>query len=156
AAVTPPAFSSKDSAAVLATDSAYVHAWLRDDTTAILNTLAPEAVLMPAGVHPLGSDDAIQAFWWPSNGTRTRVIAFTRTIDEIYGVANLAYVRGTDSVAFTVEPDAAHRVQSIHSMTLTIYRRQSNGSWLMSRMMWGPTTPNTSFSNQFPAVSPDG
>jgi len=149
-------FSAVDRAAVLTTDSAYVRAWLRNDTSAVLNTLAAEAVLMPAGVHPLGSDNAIQAFWWPDNGTHTRITAFTRTVDELRGAADFAYVRGTDSIAFVIDSGASHREQSIRSMTLAIYRRQWNGAWLISRMMWGPVTPTVSFSNEFPAVSPDG
>ena len=43
----PPAattFTAEDERAVRALDSAFVTAWLRDDTTGVMNTLAPDAV----------------------------------------------------------------------------------------------------------------
>jgi ketosteroid isomerase-like protein len=61
----------------------------------VLETLAPDAVVMPAGVQPLQGDSAIRRFWWPDDGSSTRVIRYTTKLDEIGGVAPTAYVRGT-------------------------------------------------------------
>ena len=41
-------FTADDERAIRALDSVFVAAWLRDDTTAVMTTLAPDAVLMPA------------------------------------------------------------------------------------------------------------
>jgi hypothetical protein len=64
----PPSLTDEDRAVIHALDSAYVNAWLQDDTAAVLATLAPDAILMPAGVHPLQGDSAIRGFWWPADG----------------------------------------------------------------------------------------
>lgn len=82
--------------------------WLRDGTVAVLGTLAPDAVLMPAGQHPLATPNDIRAFWWPSDGSRTKILTFGRTIDEIVGEGNVAWVRGTDILTYSYDKGTAH------------------------------------------------
>jgi ketosteroid isomerase-like protein len=143
-ACTPPepnAFSAADERAIRQVDSLYVAAWLRDDTAAVLRTLAPDAVLMPAGQRPLMTPNDIRAFWWPTDGSRTKILTFRRVIDEIAGDANLAWVRGTDTLTFTYDKGQAHNELASRSMTLAVWRRQQDGSWRISRMMWGTRAP---------------
>jgi len=130
--------STADRAAIRGLDSAYVDAWLRDDTAAVLATLAPEAVLMPAGQLPLTDPAAIRDFWWPRDGSRTRVTSYTTTIDEIAGAGDLAYVRGTGVLAFTYEKGGVRSEITSRNMTLTIVTRGSDGRWRIARRMWGP------------------
>jgi ketosteroid isomerase-like protein len=122
---------------VRAVDQAYVRAWLNNDQAAVLATLADDAVLMPAGQYPLRSRDEIVAFWWPQDGSTTRILAFERAIDEIEVQGDMAMVRGVDSVTFEYSRGATPSKQTSRSMTLAIYRRQPGGSWRISRMMWG-------------------
>ena len=137
----PKAFSSADERAIRHIDSLYVAAWLRDDTAAVLRTLAPDAVLMPAGQRPLATPNDIRAFWWPTDGSRTKILTFYRVIDEIAGDANLAWVRGTDTLTFTYDKGQTHSQLASRSMTLAVLRRQPDGSWRISRMMWGTRAP---------------
>jgi uncharacterized protein (TIGR02246 family) len=130
--------SDADRAAIHRLDSTYVSAWLRDDTTAVLATLAPDAVLMPSGQRPLTDLEAIRGFWWPVDGSRTRITAYTTTIDELGGGPDLAYARGTGQLAFSYEKDTMRTALTSSSMTLTILRRGSNGRWRIARRMWGP------------------
>ena len=139
--VEPKALSSADERAIRQVDSVYVAAWLRDDTAAVLRTLAPDAVLMPAGQRPLATPNDIQAFWWPTDGSRTKILTFHRVIDEIGGEANLAWVRGTDTLTFTYDKGQTHSQLASRSMTLAVWRRQPDGSWRISRMMWGTRAP---------------
>ena len=137
----PKAFSSADERAIRQVDSLYVAAWLRDDTAAVLRTLAPDAVLMPAGQRPLATPNEIRAFWWPSDGSRTKILTFHRVIDEIAGDANLAWVRGTDTLTFLYDKGQTHSQIASRSMTLAVLRRQPDRSWRISRMMWGTRAP---------------
>ena len=133
--------SRADVAAIRALDSAYVAAWLRDDTAAVLATLAPDAVLMPAGARPVAGHEAIRRFWWPSDGSRTRVTAYRTTVDEVSGAGALAYVRGTGTLSFTYERDTVRMEQTSRTMTLTVVARQPDGSWRIHRRMWGNLAP---------------
>ena len=130
-----------DERAVRGVDSAYVAAWLRDDTTGVMRTLAPDAVLMPAGQHPLATPNDIRSFWWPSDGSRTRILTFERTIDEVAGVQDVAWLRGTDTLTFTYDKGQTHSRLGSRSMTLAVLRRQPDGTWRISRMMWGVRGP---------------
>ncbi len=137
----PNALSPADERAIRQVDSLYVAAWLRDDTAAVLRTLTPDAVLMPAGQRPLATPNDIRAFWWPTDGSRTKILTFHRVIDEIAGGANLAWVRGTDTLTFTYDKGQTHSQLASRSMTLAVFRRQLDGSWRISRMMWGTLAP---------------
>ena len=106
-------------------------------STGVMNTLAPDAVLMPAGQRPLPSPNAIRAFWWPSDSSHTRILTFQRTIDEVGGDANVAWMRGTDSLTFTYAKGGTMSQLTSRSMSLAVLRRQADGSWRISRMMWG-------------------
>ena len=132
-----PEFTAADERAVRAVDSAYVAAWLLDDTTGVMNTLAPDAVLMPAGQRILPSPNAIRTFWWPSDSSHTRILTFQRTIDEVEGDADIAWMRGTDSLTFTYTKGGTTSQLTSRSMSLAVLRRQTDGSWRISRLMWG-------------------
>jgi ketosteroid isomerase-like protein len=129
--------SSEDRAALHRLDSAYVLAWLADDTAAVLGTLTPDAVLMPAGVGPVVGDSAIKSYWWPRDGSRTRITAYQSTIDEIDGTSTLAYMRGTGSMTFTYQKDTTRVQQTTRNMALTVATRQPDGLWRIHRRMWG-------------------
>jgi len=135
-----PSLSAVDRRAILAIDSAYVTAWLRDDTAGVLATLSKDAVLMPGGQHPLDVS-GVKAFWWPNDGSHTRILTFARTIDDVDGNGDLAYVRGSDSFSFLYSKDGATQRMSTKAMTLAVVRRQANGEWRISRMMWSTRTP---------------
>jgi uncharacterized protein (TIGR02246 family) len=122
-------------------DHPYVEAWLADDTAAVLATLTPDAVLMPAGVRPLATQEAIREFWWPHDGSRTRVTQYTTTIDEIGGTQELAYMRGTGRLSFVYEKDTLRFEQTNQNMTLTVLARAADGRWRIRRRMWGPMAP---------------
>src|ERR1051325_3053495 len=93
--------TAADSRAIRSVDSAYVAAWLRDDTAGVLATLAPDAILMPAGQHPLVGASEIRAFWWPQDGSHTKILTFVRQLDELDGRGDVAWTRGTDTLTFT-------------------------------------------------------
>ena len=130
-------FTAADQQAIRALDSVFVAAWLRDDTTAVMNTLTPDAVLMPAGQGLLATPDAIRAFWWPSDGSQTRILTFQRTIDELNGEGDMAWMRRSDSLTFTYAKGGTTSSLVSRSMSLAVLRRQTDGAWRFSRVMWG-------------------
>jgi ketosteroid isomerase-like protein len=48
---------------IKAVNEAYVSAWLKNDSTAVMKTLAPNAVLIPQGSHAIEGMKAIKQFW---------------------------------------------------------------------------------------------
>jgi ketosteroid isomerase-like protein len=132
--------SAEDDRAIRAVDSAYVAAWLKDDTAGVLNTLASDAVMLPAGQFPLTTTAEIKAYWWPSDSSHTRILTFQRVVDELHGAGDIAYMRGRDSLTFSYDKGSVHTQQSSRSMTLGVLRKSADGAWKMSRTMWAPRT----------------
>lgn len=129
--------SSEDVQAIRSLESAYVEAWLRDDTTAVLATLDTAPVLQPAGQRPLVGLEAVQGFWWPGDGSETRILSYEITVDEIGGMGSWAFSRGTGAMTFTWRREGPPQTISSRSMSLTVYRRNAKGDWRIARRMWG-------------------
>lgn len=129
-----------DRRAIRANDSTYVAAWLQDDTTRVLSTLTTDAVLIPGGLRPLNGVAAAGTFWFPHDGSHTRLSTFSRSIDEIDGSGDVAFIRGSDSLRFTYSKDGTTQEQSLRSVTFAVARRQRDGTWRISRMMWATVT----------------
>lgn len=129
--------SDADRRAIHALDSTYVGGWLRGDSTVVLGTLTPDAVLLPAGRRPLVGLDSIRNYWWPKDGSRTDILAFVSRIEEIEGDGNLAYLRGIDSISFTYTRDTVTTTSTNLAITLAVLTRSSTGQWRIARKMWG-------------------
>ena len=130
--------SAKDVAALKALHQNYVTAWLQDDTTGVLQTLASEAVLMPSNVGPVKGMAEIKNFWYPNGGSRTKITAFDANLEEVHGSGDMACLRGTSRIAFTYEKDGNKSELTNNGMFLTIAQRQSSGAWRITHQMWGP------------------
>ncbi|MCI0691456.1 DUF4440 domain-containing protein [candidate division KSB1 bacterium] len=128
--------SADDTVKIKAVNEAYVSAWLKNDSTAVIKTLAPNAVLIPQGSRAIEGMKAIKQFWWPSGG-KTTVTAFTITTEEIGGEDELAYVRGAFTLSFIYE-DANNKLERTNNGNyLMIVKRQADGAWRISHRVWG-------------------
>ena len=130
--------AATDLQAINALHQAYVTAWLRNDTSGVLNTLARDAVLMPSGMRPIAGMAEIKNFWFPNDGSRTAITDFTTKIDEMNGSGDLAYIRGRSHLAFTYEKEGSKSALTNEGMFLTIVQRQADRTWRILQQMWGP------------------
>ncbi len=135
------ALSAADSSAIRATQAEYVRAWLADDTAAVLATLSRGAMLMPPRGLPVKGDSSIRAYWWPQDGSRTKISGFTWDVEEMTGESNLAYIRGFSTLAWTYEKDTLRQSSYSRSANLTLMRKEPDGRWRISHQMWGPALP---------------
>jgi ketosteroid isomerase-like protein len=134
----PRRLTARDSSAIEAVHAAYVSAWLKDDTAGVLATLDSTAVLLPPGHSPVTGHRAIRSYWWPTDGSRTTITAFTWTMDELAGTPELAFTRGTSSLAWRYVKDTVRSEQSSRNVSLTLLAPGADGRWRILRQMWGP------------------
>lgn len=129
--------TTQDIEAVRALEEAYRTGWLANDSSAVMATLEPDAVLMPAGIQPLVGAAAIRTYWWPDDGSETTIESYDIVIEEIDGSGSFAYLRGRGSLAFTYR-DATGAVSQLTSQAvhLSVARRGSDGEWRISRRAW--------------------
>ena len=130
------ALTVADQAAIRSLDSTFVQAWLHDDTTAVLSVFRPDAVLLPPGSQPVSGLAAIQAYWWPLDGSHTRITSFERQIVEIAGTRGLAYIRGTGALGWQYAKGGPPQTQSSRSTDLILVAPDSAGQWRVVRQMW--------------------
>jgi uncharacterized protein (TIGR02246 family) len=133
--------TARDSSAIDSVKTAYVRAWLADDTSGVLATLDPQAVLLPPGRLPVTGHDAIRQFWWPPDGSHTTITSFTWTLDELEGTPEMAYTRGVSNLVWRYVKDTVRSEQTSRNISLTILRRDADGRWRIVRQMWGPSLP---------------
>jgi uncharacterized protein (TIGR02246 family) len=118
-------------------NKAYATAWLHNNPQEVLSLFSRDAVLIPQGNRPVEGIEAIKKFWWPDDGSRTIIKSFTITTDEIGGLGKIGYVRGTFQFTYSYEEKGKIADLSNAGNYLMIMRRQSDGSWRISRRMWG-------------------
>lgn len=130
-------FTAEDEAAVRALEEAYRAGWLANDSAAVMSTLAPGAVLMPAGMEPLVGGSAIRAYWWPDDGSETTIESYEIEIAEVEGSGDLAYLRGRGSLAFTYrDPGGEVSRLTSEAVHLSVARRGPDGEWRIVRRAW--------------------
>jgi uncharacterized protein (TIGR02246 family) len=127
-----------DRAAIHALDTAFVQAWLRDDTLGVLELFSPDGVLLPPGSPPVTGTEAIRAFWWPADGSHTRITGFTREPDEVGGAHRLAFYRGRAVLSWEYTKDGRTSAQTSRSTDLILMAPDPSGRWRILRQMWNP------------------
>jgi ketosteroid isomerase-like protein len=125
------ALSDADVTAIRTNIDAYVKALLASDWDAWGKTLLPDAVVMPPNHAPLMGRDAAVAYI----KTFPKLTALTPRPDEVTGEGDLAYVRGT-YVLSMIFPNGSSASDS--GSVVSIHRRQSDGTWLFSQLIWHP------------------
>lgn len=121
---------------ILALDSAFVRGWLRDDTSSVLGVFAADAVLHPPGVQAVTGIPAIRSYWFPTDGSTTRIISFDHQVVEVVGSSTLAVVRGASSLRWRYTKDGKTSEQSGRSADLRVYAADPSGRWRVIRQMW--------------------
>jgi uncharacterized protein (TIGR02246 family) len=128
-----PGLSQRNMDAIHAVQDKYVSTVLAGDWDAWITTLTADAVFMPFNQPPIKSRDAIAA--WVR--TIPKTTAFRLLDNEIAGAGDVAYAVGT----FTVTSSADGVDTSFNGARSEAYRRQADGSWRMSRVIFHPTGP---------------
>ena len=115
-----------------------VDRWVVDFTTNkrddLANMLTADIILMPPNMAPLVGRDASMSYMkaYPP------ITKFTATKDEVVGHGDVAYIRGTYALDATM-PDKTTMHDS--GTYLEIHRKQADGSWPYSRLMWHSSLP---------------
>ncbi|MFI5309830.1 MAG: YybH family protein [Gemmatimonadales bacterium] len=129
-----PDVSQADKDAIKATVDKYIAAVLAKDLDSFGKTLMPDVFYSGQNYAPLKGRDAAVAFL----NAFPKVTKFTTTIDDVAGHGDLAYERGTYAIDVSL-PDATSMTE--HGAYLTVFRRQADGSWLYSQLLYHSTDP---------------
>ena len=134
--------SSADKESLRKVNQRYVAEWLAGRPDGVMSVFEQDAVIMPHhGGAPREGEQAIRRFWWPPDSPPFRLNVFTMTPDEINGTANLAFIRGKSSLAYSFENNGAWQDFSNQGTYLMILRKNHRGEWHIARFMWDDPVP---------------
>jgi uncharacterized protein (TIGR02246 family) len=117
-----------DERAIREVHAAWVDAANAGDLTRLLALMADDVVFLNPGRAPLGWDEFKAGF---SAAHRLSLIRCISELEEIAVVGAIAYTRCRDSLS--VRPRAGGDSMELAGHRITIYRKQSDGRWLLAR-----------------------
>jgi uncharacterized protein (TIGR02246 family) len=136
----PPAqeaapLSEEDVAAIRAADEAWIQAFRDNDDAALVALYSDDAVIMPPNEPAVEGRAAVRAY---HEADLVTVTEYSESIIEIDGRDGLAYIRGTSSMVGRAE-DGEPVIES--DKFLVIFRKQADGSWLITHEIWNSDQP---------------
>lgn len=131
----PVPISDADKAALRAAHDKFAEQALAKNWAAVAGMYAENATVMPPNQAAVSGRAAIQT-WLTAFPTTT---AFKLTVDEVEGLGDLAYVRGTYDLTLTV-PGAPGPVND-HGKYVDVNRRNADGTWSMTNDIWNSDLP---------------
>ena len=129
-----PEFTPGDSAAVRASADKWVSTLLAKDFAGWGTSVTSDVVMYPPNSKPIVGREAGIAFVtaYPP------MESFTISVDEVTGRGDVAYDRGTFSIRAKL-PDGT--TMSDSGSFVSVFRRQDDGGWQHSRVMWTTHAP---------------
>jgi len=129
----PSPLSASDVAAIKSTEGKWVQAILAGDWATGAAVHTEDAVRMPPNAPDVRGREAVQA------SLTQKPSAFTLSSVEIDGRGDLAYAWETFSITF---PDkAGAQGTTTTGRGLVVFKKQADGSWLASRVIWNSDQP---------------
>ena len=133
----------------------YTESWLTGQHRHVLKHFHDDAILIPHhGVAPVEGIRAIRDFWWPVDGPETGVTRFEIVPAEIYGEADLAYLRGRFVLEYWVGEGEEKKSWMNEGNWLGIFTRNAQDRWLIRTVMWNDPLPRQTDPEPGPAPAP--
>jgi uncharacterized protein (TIGR02246 family) len=129
--------SADDIAKIKRVHSKYEEAWLQGDADGVRALFTEDCVLLPPhGDTARIGQKGLNEYWFSPNAPSTRITKLLVTPQSIGGDGEIAYVWGTDEVAWTTVQSGKTTSASHKGIFLNVLRKQADGEWKMSHHMW--------------------
>src|SRR5437773_6865081 len=117
-----------DERAIREVHSTWIDAVNAGDLVRLLTLMADDVVFLNPGQVPFGRDGFSAVF--PAAHQQAR-ISCRSELEEVVVVGEVAYTRSRD--ALSVTPRAGGKEAQLAGHRMTVYRKQRDGRWLLSR-----------------------
>ena len=119
---------------------------LAGDVSLIVDMFEDDAVLLPPNDTTLYGKDEIRS-WWEDYFSFFRVTSVLQTDREITVAGDQAFERESFSATIIPKDSGARILDDIRS--LSVWRREPDGSWKISHQIWNSTKPVGSGTNRY-------
>ena len=117
-----------DEQAVREAHAAWIAAVNAGDLEQLLGAMAPDVVFVAPGEDPNGRDEFRARFSGAHDEYRIHCVS---ELDDVVVVGEVAYTLARDSLSVT--PRSGGEATTVSGHRLSIYRKQSDGRWLLAR-----------------------
>jgi ketosteroid isomerase-like protein len=93
-------------------------------------------LLPPHADKPRVGQKGLNEYWFPPDAPPTQITSLVVKPQSIGGDGQIAYVWGTDDVAWTTTQDGKTTSASHKGIFLNVLRKQADGGWKLSHHMW--------------------
>ena len=131
----PPAFTDADRTAIRSSIDSFTAAVNKRDFAAAASAYTEDGLIMPPNA-PIAQGRAAIQKTFEGFGTPVK---FTQPTVEVEGEGSLAYARETGDL--TIIPPGAKTPITDKAKILTVWRKQSDGSWKVIRGIWNSDLP---------------
>ncbi len=119
---------SDDERAIREVQSVWFDASAKGDLSRVLSLMAEDVVFLVAGRPPFGRDEFAASF---SANAKQVQMSGSAEFEEVVVVGDVAYARGR--LAVSVTPMAGGSPKRLAGYTLTVFRKQPDGRWVLAR-----------------------
>ncbi|HTU92149.1 MAG TPA: SgcJ/EcaC family oxidoreductase [Gemmataceae bacterium] len=119
---------TRDEQAIREAQAAWLEATASGDLPRLLSLMADDVVFLQPGRPPFGREEFAAMF---EAGQRQVRISCSGELEEIVVAGDVAYVRSR--LAASVVPLAGGPGKQLAGYTLSVFRRQPNGHWVLAR-----------------------
>ncbi len=128
--------SEEDLTRVRSVIQAYAEAWKAGDSAAVLGLFTEDAVIFPSGLSPREGKQALREFWFPDDGSVTRVLSYPIETIDAGGAGTHAFTTERGDLSFTYALGDFFVSRSSKAHATTLYSKQPDGSWKIRHRMW--------------------
>lgn len=131
-----PEEMSADEQAVRDIHQAYVEGWKKMDEVQVLALFEEGARIQPNRMSPIEGKEAIRSFWFPDDGSITRIHRYETDLMFVEVMDSLAVSTQKSLLDWSYEQDTFQMARIQRGLATTLYRKQSDGHWKIWRQMW--------------------
>jgi len=129
--------SQADIAKIKDVHKKYEEVWLKGDADGVRALFTEDCVLLPPHADkPRLGQQGLNEYWFPPNAPSTKITKLVVVPESIGGDGQIAYVWGTDEVAWTTEQNGKTTSAAHKGIFLNVLKKQPNGDWKLSHHMW--------------------
>ncbi|WP_430966478.1 YybH family protein [Spongiimicrobium sp. 2-473A-2-J] len=114
----------------------YVNGWIDNNEGQIMGLLEENARIQPNSLMPIEGKQQINAFWFPKDGSSTKINTFETEILNFQLLDTLAITTHSSLLDWTYKKDTLQFGRVQKGVNTTVYRKQGDGSWKIWRSMW--------------------
>jgi ketosteroid isomerase-like protein len=115
--------------------NSYQEGWLENDSSKIIKLFSDSAILIPSGLMPINGKEEIIKFWWPNDGSITKINDYKIILIEIAGTSDMAYTYENGKLSWSYQKENFSISKTQESFELTVFRK-SEGRWRIMKRIW--------------------